>query len=171
MRVVHRKKVKYLRVYKLFRLVSHPLVLIVSFLMAPVSSMLPDGWVINYFVTGIINQDAIIVLPLSGITLLLLNWKIFKRRLDHWLEGACNVIGIIILFVSYDRFMHVEPKLTETYSVEEHMMIRQWLGFVLVLGCQVFYYSFYKTFGWDILAKNPNNNKIEFEDLFTTGDD
>src|SRR5690349_4820917 len=97
---------KNLQLYKGFRFLSHPVVLIAFYFMAPVSSQFLDGAVIVYFVHGIIHLDPIIILPLSAIILVLTNWMIFKRKLNHWLEGAFHVTGAICLTISVRQFIH-----------------------------------------------------------------
>jgi hypothetical protein len=153
-------EVKHRELYLICRILSHPLILISNFLIFPVSSIMPDGWVINYFIHRIINQDPIAGLPLAGIILILVSWVIFKRKVLTWMESAINIIGLICLYIFVKQLHGLEPRLTQTYPQEVPMMGMQYVGFMIILGLQVVYFSFYRSFGWDVLMLDRDDDII-----------
>jgi hypothetical protein len=152
--------VKHKELYSVCRILSHPLILIGNFLILHVSSILPNGWGINYLIHQIINQDPISALPLAGIILILLSWAIFKRKVLTVLESVMNIVGLICLFIYARQLAGLEPKLTQTFSPEVPIMGMNNVGFMILLAIQLVYFSVYRSFGWEVLTQDRNSLKI-----------
>jgi hypothetical protein len=136
--------------FPFFNKFSHPLVLILSFLLLPVLDDGINGLMASRLLGGLARYDTVSIVCASGILILLVNWIVFKRWMLYRTEVYLNLAGYVLMMYFLLALMYEGNGAFQVREYfREKMSAVLFLGFTLVNFCFIFYQAFYKSLGWD----------------------
>jgi hypothetical protein len=140
----------YTDLFPFFNKLSHPLVIILSFILLPVLDDGINGLMGSRLLGGLARYDTVSIISASGIVILLINWIIFKRWMLYRTEAYLNMVGYVLMMYFLLRLMYEGNGAFQVREYfREKMSAVLFLGFTLVNFCFIFYQAFYKSLGWD----------------------
>lgn len=91
---------------KLIKIITHPVTLIISFLIIIISGQQLGGFYLLYILLGITHFTIHSVLALSGVAILLFIISKYKGKFKYLVEPFLNITGVVLLNLSIFLFFY-----------------------------------------------------------------
>ena len=94
---------------KLINIITHPLTIIISFLMIIIVGQDLGGFYIFYIILAIPHFGIHAMLAILGILILLINYYSLRKYAGYLIHQLLNIVGVLLLALSLYTFFYQDP--------------------------------------------------------------